>query len=148
MSYELRAVATPEDWAAMHGIRRATLFTPERGVVYDEHHPHDLNPANQCFVLFHEQQPIGVVRLDPRGDDAMVVRLVAIVPQLQGQGHGRVLGRLVEEEARRRGARRLMLNARDSAVGFYERTGWSREDWDVSELTGIAGHCVQMAKTI
>jgi len=36
MSYELRQVRTPEERAAMHEIRRATLFTPERGVVYDE----------------------------------------------------------------------------------------------------------------
>ena len=148
MSYELRAVATPDEWAALHNIRRATLFTPERGVVYDEHHPHDLNPANQCFLLICEQEPIGVARLDPRGDGAMVVRLLAIVPQRQGEGHGRVLGQLVEQEARRRGAHRLMLNSRDTAVGFYERTGWTAEIWDAAELEGIASHCVQMTKAI
>jgi GNAT superfamily N-acetyltransferase len=147
MSYELRAVATPEDLAAMHDVRRATLFTPDRGVVYDEHHPHDLNPANQCFLFWYEQKPIGVVRLDPRGEDAMVVRLVGILPQLQGQGHGRVLGRLVEAEARRRGARRLMLNARDTAVGFYEKTGWAPEVWDAIEQAA-APTCVQMTKAI
>ena len=148
MSYELRQVRTPEERAAMHEIRRATLFTPERGVVYDEHHPHDLNPANQCFLLMRDEQAIGVVRLDPWGEDAMVVRLVAIVPERQGEGHGRVLGQLVEQEARRRGAHRLMLNSRDTAVGFYERTGWTAEVWDAAELEGIAPHCVQMTKAI
>lgn len=148
MSYELRPVTTAQEWAALHDIRRATLFTPERGIVYDEHHPHDLNPAHQCFLLLYEGQPIGVVRLDPRGEDAMVVRLVGILPQLQGQGHGRVLGQLVEQEARRRGARRLMLNSRDTAVGFYERTGWTAEVWDAAELADIAAHCVQMTKAI
>lgn len=148
MSHELRAVATSADLAAMHDIRRATLFTPDRGVAYDEHHPHDLNPANQCFLLMFDGRPIGVVRLDPRGADAMVVRLVGILPDLQRRGHGRALGRLVETEARRRGARRLMLNARDTAVGFYEKTGWSAEVWDASELAGGAAHCLQMTKAI
>ena len=48
MSYELRPVTTAQDRAAMHAIRRATLFTPDRPggiVVYDENHPHDLDPA-------------------------------------------------------------------------------------------------------
>jgi GNAT superfamily N-acetyltransferase len=148
MNHELRPVATAEDRAAMHAIRRAALFTPERGVIYDEQHPHDLNPANQCFLLFYGAHPIGVVRLDPWSGDAMVVRLVGILPERQGQGHGRALGLLVEEEARRRGARRLMLNSRDSAVGFYEKSGWSKQVWDADELTGGGAHCVQMVKAI
>jgi hypothetical protein len=30
MTYDLHAVTTQADWRAMHDIRRATLFTPER----------------------------------------------------------------------------------------------------------------------
>jgi hypothetical protein len=56
--------------------------------------------------------------------------------------------RLIEAEARHRGMRRLMLNAHPDAVGFYERAGWSCEDWDGRELTGIAASCVQMAKRL
>jgi hypothetical protein len=41
-----------------------------------------------------------------------------------------------------------MLNSRDTAVGFYERAGWSREVWDAAELQGSAAHCVQMTKAI
>jgi len=77
MTYELRLVASAEDRAAMHAIRRATLFSPDRPggpVVYDENHPHDINPANQCFLLVLDEQPIGVVRLDPRGEHEGVVR--------------------------------------------------------------------------
>lgn len=78
----------------------------------------------------------------------MVVRLVGIRPQLQGRGQGRVLEKLVKDEARRRGAQRLMLNSRDTAVGFYEKTGWSTEVWDAAELAGFAEHCVQMTKAL
>lgn len=148
MRYELRPVASPEDLAAMHAIRRAALFTADRGVVYNERHPHDLNPANQCFVLVFDGQPLGVVRLDPRGSNEAVVRLVGILPAAQGRGHGRALGALVEAEARRRGVSRLVLNARDGAVGFYEKSGWHAEVWDAAELAGSASTCVQMAKTI
>jgi GNAT superfamily N-acetyltransferase len=135
----------------MHDVRRATLFAPGRRgehVVYDDNHPDDRDPNKQSFLLMLEGDPIGVVRLDHRGEHEGVVRLVAIVPDLQRQGHGRVLGGLVDAEARRRGMRKLVVNAHESAVGFYERTGWSIETWDPSELVGIAAHCVQMSKTL
>ena len=38
-----------------------------------------------------------------------------------------MLGRLVEEEARRRGMKRLMLNAALTSTGFYEKLGWHPE---------------------
>lgn len=150
MGYELRAVATPEDWRAMHDIRRAELFAPGRHgdeVVYDENHPHDREPGNVPYLLLLDGRPIGVTRLDRRGVEG-VVRLVAIARVDQRKGHGRVLGKLIEAEARRIGIRRLMLNAHRSAVGFYERTGWQREEWDPSEMVGLAADCVQMVKGI
>jgi len=151
MTYELRPVTTEADWRAMHDIRRATLFTPDRHpghvIVYDENHPHDHNPHNQPFLLMLDGAPIGVVRLDDRGSEG-VVRLVAIVPELQARGHGRVLGRLVEEEARRRGMQRLMLNAFIGSIGFYEKMGWHAEVWDAAESTEYAGRSMQMTKSL
>ncbi len=134
----------------MHAIRRATLFAPGRHkvpVVYDENHPHDLAAGHVPYLLMGDGEPIGVVRLDFDGDVA-TVRLVAITPALQRQGHGRALDRLVVEEARRRGVRQLRLNAAATAVGFYQKTDWSPQEWDSSELTGNAADCLQMVKAI
>lgn len=151
MAHELRPVTTPEDWQAMHDIRRATLFPPERhggAIVYDEQHPDDRHPRNQPFLLLIDAEPAGVVRLDQRGEKDGVVRLVAILPARQGRGLGRVMDGLVADEARRRGMRRIVLNAHPSAVGFYEKTGWRRETWDSAELVGIASHAIQMVKLL
>jgi GNAT superfamily N-acetyltransferase len=147
----LRAVTTEDDWHAMHEIRRAVLFAPGRhpaGVVYDDAHPDDRDPRNQCFLFWLDERPIGVVRLDERAPAVGAVRLVAVVVEFQRQGHGRELGRLIEAEARSRGMRRLVVNAHPDAIGFYERTGWHFEEWDCRELTGIAASCVQMAKLL
>jgi len=150
-AHTLRPVASPEDWRALHDIRRAVLFAPARQgeeIVYDDNHPDDRDPHNTCFLLLFDAQPIGVVRLDARPPATGMVRLVAIVGELQRQGHGQELMRLIEGEARHSGMRRLMLNAHPDAVGFYERVGWSREEWDRRELTGIAASCVQMTKRL
>ena len=148
-SYVLRRVESLDDWAAMHELRRAVLFAPFRkqGVVYDENHPDDRDPANLPFLLLVHGQPAGITRLDLRGDIA-VVRLVAIMPELQRQGHGRVMSSLVDVQARQRGVRLLRVNAAPGAVGFYQATGWQRREWDREELTGIAADCVQMERSL
>jgi len=149
MNHELRPVASEADWQAMHTLRRTTLFSPERrpGFVYDDNHPDDRDPANIPYLLMADGRPIGMVRLDFRGDTA-VVRLVAIAPDLQRQGHGTVLDRLVGDAARARGVRMLVVNSAPDAVGFYEKCGWTRHVWDAGELVGIAADCVQMRKAL
>ena len=134
----------------MHDIRRAELFAPGRHgdeIVYDESHPDDREPGNVPYVLLLDGVPIGVTRLDRRGTVG-VVRLVAIIRGKQGHGHGRVLSERVDAEARRFGITRLQVNAHPDAVGYYERTGWHREEWDPAEMVGLAADCVQMVKGI
>lgn len=149
MTYELRELATPEDWEAMHAIRLEVLFTPERhpGLVYDRAHPHDTNPTHAKFLLLLDGTPIGTTRLDPR-DDGGIVRLVGIVKHHQGQGHGATMERLLIDRARARGMNRLWLNAARESVGFYEKLGWTPQVWDEQELATFASNCVQMTKSI
>lgn len=149
MTYELRELASPEDWEAMHRIRLEVLFTEERhpGLVYNRAHPHDTEPTHSKFVLMRDGVPIGTARLDPRGEGG-IVRLVAIVPSLQRQGHGSRLETLLTNYAKARGMKRLWLNAARDAVGFYLKLGWTTEVWDEDELATFARNCVQMTKPI
>ena len=149
MDYALAPVTTDADWQAMHTLRRTTLFSPERrpGFVYDANHPDDRALENVPYLLIGNGTPIGMVRLDYRGETA-VVRLVAIAPDLKRQGHGTVLDRLVAEAARARGVGTLVVNSAPDAVGFYEKCGWQRHVWDKDELVGLAADCVQMRKAL
>jgi len=136
MAYHLKRVSLPAEWRTMHDIRRAVLFAPDRhAIAYDEHHPDD------------RDAPVGVVRLDVR-DDIGIVRLVAIVAEKQRHGLGRAMDAAVVAEARALGIETLRVNAAADAVGFYEKTGWRRANWNPAELTGIARDAVQMEKPI
>ena len=148
MPYELRPVRSPEDWRHLHHIRRTVLFAPERhSVAYDENHPDDRAKGNLPLLLLLDARPIGVVRLDLRGETA-VVRLVAVAEGEQGKGHGKKLNALVEAEARRRGVKTLRVNAAPEALGYYEKMGWRRTTCGKSELIGLAKDCIQMSKEL
>jgi N-acetylglutamate synthase-like GNAT family acetyltransferase len=141
--YELVEPASPEDWEALHALRRKELFS--RRDTYDPNHPDD-RPPNVPLVLRYAGVAIGTARLDPIAPDAVVLRLVAIDRDRQGEGHGRVLMGMFEELARKRGASRVLVNAHPSATGFYERLGYGPEAWDDGARAGIASSCVQMSK--
>lgn len=150
MTLELRAVQTDEEWAALHDIRRRVLFAPGRhatAIEYDDNHPDDRLPDNVPHILMLDEQPIGVARLDLKGDYA-VVRLVAITPEHQRNGFGDIMDQMLTEKSRQLGVKQMRVNAAPDAVGFYEKTGWHKQSWDPEELVGIASHCVQMVKTL
>ena len=149
MRYELVEVTDPEDWAAYHAIRQQELFENRgRHGIYDPNRPDERLPGKHHYLLKADGRPVGTTRLDLRDDGACVFRLVAITASEQGKGHGRALGELVEERARRFGADRAYVNAAATAVGYYEATGWTRHVWDEAELVGIASECIQMRKPL
>lgn len=93
------------------------VFTPEQlGAEGGDLHLacYDAGELVACLIL----QPL---------DDAMVkMRQVAVAESVQGRGVGRALVERSEEVARRRGFTTMVLNARESAVPFYERLGYAR----------------------
>ena len=149
MSYSLVEVTDPADWQAYHAIRRQELFEAKgRHGIYDENYPGERASNMHPYLLKLDGRSIGTTRLDVRDDGSAIFRLVAITAAEQGRGHGRALGRLLEERARAFGATVLYLNAADTAVGFYQATGWHDHVWDAGELVGIASTCQQMRKSL
>lgn len=78
------------------------------------------------FGLFENTgELIGCVVAVPGQSGAAKIRQMAVRPSRQGQGHGRELMTAVEKDLSQRGFRRLVLHARASAVGFYQKLGYA-----------------------
>src|SRR5262245_56858323 len=107
VTYELRTPTSAEDWRAYHRIRRKVLFE-NRGQfgVYDENHPDEHRAGNHPLLLIHNDEPIGVIRVDITNTQA-IFRRVAIREDLQRSGHGRMLLALAESFARREGCNKI-----------------------------------------
>lgn len=73
-----------------------------------------------------ERQVLGCLVLVPHEDGTIRMRQVAVAAHVQRQGIGCALTELAEQLARDRGFSAVTLNARDTAVGFYEKLGYQR----------------------
>ncbi|MDL2252841.1 GNAT family N-acetyltransferase [Ruminococcaceae bacterium OttesenSCG-928-I18] len=68
---------------------------------------------------------IGAVVLEPKDHNAYYLKQMAIDPEEQGHGVGRALLRQAESLAAAKGGKRIYMQARMTARGFYEKLGYA-----------------------
>ena len=80
--------------------------------------------AIHVMICENEGIPVGVGRAHFNTDNEAQIRYMAVEENQRGKGIGAlVLGEL-EKRAKEKGARFVMLNARDTAIKFYEKHGY------------------------
>lgn len=75
--------------------------------------------------VFEEGAMLGCLLLTPRSAFQVQMRQVAVVEGRRGEGLGRMLVEASESRARERGFVALTAHARDTAVEFYRKLGYS-----------------------
>lgn len=104
-------------------LRQRVLRIPLGLNLYNE----DLGPEKDQlhFGLFDEAHVlIACVIALPLGAGKAKIRQMAVAPEHQGRGHGRILLQSAEALLAERSVRELCLHARKTAVPFYERLGY------------------------
>jgi len=80
--------------------------------------------AGMTFVREADGAVAGMYSLDPMDDPARIeLDLLYVDPDAIGSGHGRALMEHAKAEARRQGARLLVVQADPNAAGFYAAMG-------------------------
>jgi predicted GNAT family N-acyltransferase len=118
----------PRDRQVLVRIRRIVYIEEQQVLEREEFE--GLDPACPHFIA--EVQPnetgppeaVGVARLRYLDDGTPKAERFAVLPEHRGQGIGRALVRVVEDEARRRGAREIVLAAQIRAESFYAQLGY------------------------
>ncbi|MCA8831996.1 GNAT family N-acetyltransferase [Hymenobacter pini] len=118
--------ASATDWAAYYHLRYEVLRQPWQQPEGSERADDDLAPTTtHALVLAPEGYATAVGRVHPSGPGQGQMRFMAVHPAWQGRGlGGQVLGYL-EEAARQQGLREIVLHARENAVPFYQRHGYT-----------------------
>lgn len=105
-------------------LRNELLREPLGLSLFDE----DLTRESDYVHLagFEEGELIGYLQLRPLDDSVVKMQQVAVSETCQGQGHGRQLVAASEQMATERGYSEIVLHARETVIGFYEKLGYER----------------------
>lgn len=124
------AFGSPEHAGAIR-LRRAILRTP-LGLDFD---PAELAAESDQVHLaaLEHDEVIGILLLVPGGRD-WKMRQVAVQRERQNDGLGMKLVKAAEREALKRGAARMVLHARETAIPFYLRLGYDLEGEPFTEV--------------
>lgn len=91
-------------------------------------------PRERHFGLMDGGEMVACVVVRPVADKRVKVRQMAVEPDRQRAGLGRGLLKGVEALLGSEGVREVELNAREVAVGFYERAGYARVGGQFTEV--------------
>jgi predicted GNAT family N-acyltransferase len=80
---------------------------------------------NDILIVYDDEELIeGCCILTKVNEEMVQLRQMAVITGLQGKGIGRAIMLFAENIARDTGYKILMMHARDTAVGFYEKLGY------------------------
>jgi predicted GNAT family N-acyltransferase len=120
---EVKTPESQQDWDAYYDLRYRILREPlgkERG---SERNDGDATGIH--FALYENDRLIAVARLDQVDDTTCQARFVAVESHLQGKGYGRKIMDALECKAMESGYQKLILHARDYALPFYRKLGYT-----------------------
>ena len=76
------------------------------------------------LIGIKEKEIVACGRLHFNNKDEAQVRYMAVAKNLQGIGIGKEVLRLLEKNAKKNKAKKIVLNARDHAIDFYKVSGY------------------------
>ena len=126
MVYELREPKTKEEFQLYYDLRWRILrepWTQDRASSLDEHEGEAVR-----LGAWMGDKLLGVGRLHFNSPAEAQVRYMAVEEGHTGRGIGSLLLEELESRARRAGAMRVVLSARERAVQFYRKHGYELVD--------------------
>ncbi|HTB25450.1 MAG TPA: GNAT family N-acetyltransferase [Puia sp.] len=123
---------TPE-YDTMLRLRYDLLRKP-LGLSFD---PKELEKEKDDVLIgaFEDEKMLGCCLLTRIDSKTLRLRQMAVYNNLQGKGVGRALMIFAENIARDMGYEILMMHARVTAIGFYEKLGYVKKDGQFIEIT-------------
>ena len=104
---------------------RTAVFVGEQGIP-EELEVDDLDsPFADCehFLILDGDKPVGTFRAYPESEDTVHLQRLCVLREYRGLGYGRAALSFTREHFRKKGFRRIVFGAQETAIGFYEKCG-------------------------
>ena len=123
MYYEIKQPKTEDEFKRYYHLRwkllRAPWKQPEGSEIDDI--------EDQCFHIMavdDKNEVIAIARLQFNSGTEAQVRYMAVARSFERQGIGRELIRAIELRAKKSSHEYIVLDAREPAIGFYQKLGY------------------------
>lgn len=122
-----------KEYKQMTDLRYQMLRKP-LGMIFT---PEELEQERKHILLgcFDDDKLEGCCMLVHVDNERLQLRQMAVISGLQGKGIGRVLMQFAENIARDRGYKKVIMHARKTALGFYEKLGYNKTGNEFVEVT-------------
>ncbi|MDE3248423.1 MAG: GNAT family N-acetyltransferase [Bacteroidota bacterium] len=99
--------------------------------------PEELEKEKEEVLIgaFEDERILGCCMLIKQEPGTVRLRQMAVMNNLQGKGIGRALMNFAENIARDLGYKKLVMHARKTATGFYEKQGYRISGEEFTEVT-------------
>ena len=145
MNYKIIIPATEKELKMYYDLRFEVLRKPwgqPESTTKD-----DLEEQSLHVLMLNEKgNAIAAGRLQYNSEHEGQIRSMAVTKDLQGHGLGTIVLKFLEEKAAEKNLSKIILDARNLAVGFYEKNGYNVER-DSYILFGVIPH-FRMIKTL
>ncbi|MDP4283332.1 MAG: GNAT family N-acetyltransferase [Bacteroidota bacterium] len=122
-----------KEYAQMIKLRYEILRKPLH-IEFDEEEL--LKEKNDILIgAFDEDKMLGCCLLKEVDKNCVRLRQMAVQNNLQGKGIGASMMNFAENIARDRGYKRLIMHARKTAIGFYEKLGYKVTGKEFEEIS-------------
>jgi len=120
----IRAPKTPEEFQRYRDLRWKILRAPYNQPRISEKDDQGIVdfPLMVCEV---DGIPIGVGRAHFISKDEAQIRSISVDPEWEGKGIGSIVLKELEKIVTEKGAKRIIIHARNSAVEFYKKNGYT-----------------------
>ena len=126
MSYSIKQPATEDEFAQYYRLRWELLRAPWNEPLGSE--KDDIE--DQCFhamVTDGEERCIGVGRLQLNSEREAQIRYMAVATPHEKKGVGTRIINALELEAKQKNMKTIVLDAREPAIGFYLKLGYTQK---------------------
>lgn len=127
MFFSVKQPVSEEEFEAYFQLRWQVLRAPWKQPQGSE--MDDIETA--CFHIMavdKENNVIAVARLQNNTASEFQIRYMAVSETMKCQGIGSALMHTMEQHARTSSAKKIILDAREPAVGFYKKLGYKIKD--------------------
>ena len=146
----IKVIRATETWqkAGAYSVRIQGMAKQHGITLRAEFDEHDEEGSGTRYIVLTDSDfPVATCRIyDIEDGCAAMIGRVVVLPEYRGAGLGRMVVEEAERWLREDGYKRVVVESRDVATGFYEKMGYRITGDEV--IHGCTFECIKMSKAL